>query len=107
MTAASDATSPGVAPSVQTPSGIPANGDDARFTATKSPGPTGLRSAGCDAGGIGMDMQAEHGVDDGYLNFGGFNLPTHFALDRTLWAGFAEARWQVDAAARLVGQRPL
>jgi outer membrane receptor protein involved in Fe transport len=23
------------------------------------------------------------------------NIPTHFALDRTLWAGFAEARWQV------------
>src|SRR6202012_97853 len=43
---------------------------------------------------IGADLQAEHGADDGYLNLG-FNLPTHFGLDRTLWAAFAEARWQV------------
>ncbi len=88
-------TSPGVVPSVQTPSGIPANGDDARFTRNEVTFTNRLTPfAGLDAA-IGMDMQAEHGVDDGYLKFGPAKLPTHFALDRTLWSGFAEARYQI------------
>ncbi len=91
----SDAKSPGVAPSTQTPTGIPANGDKARFTRSAvtwtnrlAPLP-GLEAA------LGVDMQAEHGVDDGYLLFGPVNIPTHFAVNRTLWAGFAQARYQV------------
>ncbi len=91
----SDAVSPGVAPSAQTPSGIPANGDKAHFTRHEvtwtnrlTPLP-GLEAA------LGVDMQTDHGVDDGFLQFGPAKLPTHFALDRTLWAGFAEARYQV------------
>ena len=90
----SDAVSPGVAPSVQTPSGIPANGDKARFGRHQVTWTNRLSLGAVDAA-IGMDMQAEHGVDDGYLNFG-FRIPTHFALNRTLWAGFGEARWRVD-----------
>jgi outer membrane cobalamin receptor len=99
----SDATSPGVAPSAQTPFGIPANGDDARFTRHQvtwtnrlTPLP-GLEAA------LGVDMQAEHGVDDGYLQFGPAKLPTHFALNRTLWAGFAQARYQVTPSFSLSG----
>jgi outer membrane cobalamin receptor len=94
----SDAASPGVAPSTQTPSGIPANGDNARFTRQTvtwtnhlSPLP-GLEAA------LGVDMQAEHGVDDGYLMFGPAKIPTHFAENRTLWAGFAEARYHITSA---------
>ncbi len=90
-----DVISPGVAPSAQTPSGIPANGDLARFTRHEITFTNRLTPlAGLDAA-IGMDVQAEHGVDDGYLQFGPAKLPTHFALDRTIWAGFAEARYQV------------
>ncbi|MBA2587330.1 MAG: TonB-dependent receptor [Alphaproteobacteria bacterium] len=92
---ASDAVSPGVAASAQTPTGIPANGDKARFnrhevtwTNRLTPLP-GLEAA------LGVDMQADHGVDDGFLQFAPARLPTRFALDRTLWAGFAEARYQV------------
>jgi len=99
----SDATSPGVAPSTQTPSGIPANGDNARFTRQTvtwtnrlDPLP-GLEAA------FGVDMQAEHGVDDGYLMFGPAKVPTHFAENRTLWAGFAQARYQVTQALTLSG----
>ena len=99
----SNSTSPGVAPSAQTPSGIPANGDNARFTRHQvtwtnrlAPLP-GLEAA------LGVDMQAEHGVDDGYLQFGPAKLPTHFALNRTLWAGFAQARYQVTSAFSLSG----
>ena len=91
----SNAVSPGVAPSAQTPSGIPANGDDARFTRHEVTWTNRLTPLpGLDAA-LGVDMQAEHGVDDGFLQFGPAKLPTHFALDRTLWAGFAEARYRI------------
>jgi outer membrane cobalamin receptor len=98
-------TSRGVAPSRQTPSGIPANGDDARFTRNEVTFTNRLTPvAGLDAA-IGMDMQADHGVDDGYLQFGPAKLPTHFALDRTLWSGFAEARYTIADLALSSGGR--
>jgi outer membrane cobalamin receptor len=93
----SDALSPGVAPSAQTPSGIPANGDNARFTRQQVTWTNRVTPLpGLDAA-LGVDMQAEHGVDDGYLMFGPAKVPTHFALNRTLWAGFGEARYQVTS----------
>ncbi len=99
----SDAVSPGVAPSAQTPFGIPANGDNARFTRHEVTWTNHLAPLpGLDAA-LGMDMQAEHGVDDGFLAFGSGKLPTHFALNRTLWAGFAEARYRVTPALSLSG----
>jgi vitamin B12 transporter len=91
----SNAASPGVAPSTQTPAGIPANGDIARFTRQEVTWTNRLTPLPGLDGAIGLDVQAEHGVDDGYLKFGPFPLPTHFALDRTIWAGFAQARYQV------------
>jgi len=99
----SNATSPGVAPSAQTPSGIPANGDNARFTRHQVTWTNRLQPLpGLDAA-LGADMQAEHGVDDGYLMFGPAKVPTHFAVNRTLWAGFAQARYQVTPAFTLSG----
>lgn len=99
----SDATSPGVAPSAQTPSGIPANGDKARFTRQQVTWTNRLSVLpGLDAA-VGVDMQAEHGVDDGFLLFGPSRIPTHFAVNRTLWAGFAEARYQLTPALTLSG----
>jgi vitamin B12 transporter len=92
----SDATSPGVAPSTQTPTGIPSSTDRARFDRHQVTWTNHL-SFGAVEAAIGLDMQAEHGVDDGSLNFG-VNIPTHFALNRTLWAGFGEARWRLDQA---------
>jgi len=94
-TRGSDANSPGVAPSVQTPSGIPANGDNARFTRHQVTWTNRLTLMPELDAVFGMDVQAEHGVDDGFLLFGPARIPTHFALNRTLWAGFAEARYQV------------
>ena len=94
----SDANSPGVAPSAQTPTGIPANGDKARFTRSAITWTNRLVPLpGLDAA-LGVDMQAEHGVDDGYLQFGPSRIPTHFALNRTLWAGFAQTRYQFTPA---------
>src|SRR5471032_2072894 len=99
----SNAVSLGVAPSAQTPSGIPANGDDARFTRHQVTWTNRLTLLpGLDTA-LGVDMQAEHGVDDGFLQFGPAKLPTHFNLDRTLWAGFAEARYQLTPGFSLSG----
>ena len=94
-TRSSDARSPGVAPSAQTPFGIPANTDNARFTRNQLTWTNRFTPAdGLDVA-AGMDLQIEHGTDDGTLDFG-FPLPTHFALDRTLWSAFAEARYLLD-----------
>ena len=91
----SNAMSPGVAPSIETPGGIPANGDLARFARHEVTWTNRLTPLpGLDAA-LGMDMQAEHGVDDGFLQFGPAKRPTHFALDRTLWAGFAQVRYRI------------
>jgi outer membrane cobalamin receptor len=93
-TRSGDVRSPGVAPSAQTPFGIPANTDDARFTRHQLTWTNRFTAAeGLDVA-AGMDLQFEHGVDDGSLDFG-FPLPTHFALDRTLWSAFAEARYRL------------
>ena len=103
----SNATSPGVAPSAQTPTGIPANGDNARFTRHEVTWTNRLTPLpGLDAA-MGVDMQAEHGVDDGYLQFGPAKAANPFALNRTLWAGFAEARYQVTPTFYPVRQRAL
>jgi vitamin B12 transporter len=99
----SNAVSPGVAASVQTPSGIPANGDNARFTRQEVTWTNRLTPlAGLDAA-LGVDMQNDHGVDDGFLQFGPARIPTHFALNRTLWAGFAQARYQLTSQFSLSG----
>lgn len=94
-TRSSDARSPGVAPSAQTPFGIPANTDRARFTRHQLTWTNRFAPIANLDVAAGMDLQIEHGVDDGTLNFG-FPLPTHFALNRTLWSAFAEARYKVD-----------
>src|ERR1019366_6923112 len=89
---------PGGPPTPHPPSGIPANGDMARFTRHEITWTNRLTPlAGLDAA-LGVDMQAEHGVDDGFLQFGPAKVPPHSALARTLWAGFAEARYQLTPA---------
>jgi outer membrane cobalamin receptor len=96
-----EAMSPGVAPSVQTPTGIPPNSDDVLFIRNTVTATARYASGdGFDAA-FGVDLQLEHGVDDGTLDFGGFVLPTHFALDRTTWAGFAQAGYSVTSALQL------
>jgi vitamin B12 transporter len=100
---ASEAVSPGVSPSAQTPTGIPANSDDVHFqrnTLTLSARYAPSRRI---EAVFGLDLQNEAGTDDGTLNFGGFVLPTHFARSRTQWSGFAEAGIEVTEALRLTG----
>ena len=98
----SDAVSPGVAPSVQTPTGIPPNSDDARFRRHTLSATARFSVGQSFDAAFGFDLQNEHGVDDGTLVFSPFfTLPTHFALTRTTWAGFAQASYWVTEALQI------
>jgi vitamin B12 transporter len=97
----STTTSPGVAPSMQDPFGIPSSMDDVHFrsddiTWTNVVAPNrDLRLA------LGAELRVEKGRDNGSLQFGPLSLPTSFELKRTTWAGFAEASYQVLPATTL------
>jgi outer membrane cobalamin receptor len=85
--------SPGVAPGIRDPFGIPPSIVDTnldRFTATF----TGTQKfSDMFTLAYGAEWQREEGVSDGSLDFGGgFVLPTSFELTRTSWAPFAEVR---------------
>jgi len=90
--------SPGIAPGVRDPFGVPASFVDSsisRFTGTFT-GTHGF-SDWLEVA-YGAEYQREDGDSDGDLDFGGgFVLPTSFDLTRTSFAPFAEAR--VDAGA--------
>ena len=85
--------SPGIAPGVRDPFGVPPSIVDSnltRFTATF----TGTQKISDQVSlAYGAEWQREEGTSDGSLDFGGgFVLPTAFALTRTSWAPFAEVR---------------
>lgn len=85
--------SPGVAPGVRDPFGVPPSVVDSsieRFTATL----TGTqRISDMFTVAYGAEWQREQGTSDGDLDFGGgFMLPTSFDETRNSWAPFAEAR---------------
>ena len=85
--------SPGVAPGIRDPFGIPPSVTDSdiqRFTATFT-GTHDLRDFLSLA--YGAEYQHEQGGSQGQLDFGGgFLVPTNFALTRSSWAPFVEAR---------------
>ncbi len=85
--------SPGIAPGVRDPFGVPpsvVDTDLTRYSATL----TGTQRLGEFVTlAYGADWLREEGTSDGELDFGGgFVLPTSFALTRTSWAPFAEMR---------------
>jgi vitamin B12 transporter len=85
--------SPGIAPGVRDPFGVPpsiVDSDLTRFTATLS---GTQKFSDFVSLAYGAEWQREEGVSDGTLDFGGgFVLPTNFELTRTSWAPFAEVR---------------
>jgi vitamin B12 transporter len=87
--------SPGVAPGVRDPFGVPPSLVDSnieRFTATLT-GSYNFSNTFLLA--YGAEFQRESGSSEGELDFGGgFVLPTSFELTRKSWAPFAEARLQ-------------
>ena len=101
----SNSVSPGVAPSVQSPFGVPPNSDDVLFLRNALTG-IARYAAGRLETAFGVELTNDYGVDDGTLDFGGVIVPTHFALDRTTWAGFGQFDYSpVDALRISVGLR--
>lgn len=95
--------SPGVAPGLRDPFGIPPSAVDTdftRYTATLTATHPLTRTVTV---AYGLDWQREAGDSDGELDFGGGSLvPTSFELTRSSWAPFAEMR--VESAMGLSAQ---
>jgi vitamin B12 transporter len=87
--------SPGVAPGERDPFGIPASTRDVTFERLGSTVAATFALADSITLVTGADVSRESGDVTGSLDFGGFAMPTQFALDRTQWAGFSEAAWRV------------
>jgi outer membrane cobalamin receptor len=87
--------SPGIAPGVRDPFGVPPSVVDTNLTRTTATLTGTQKFSDFLTLAYGVDWMREEGTSDGSLDFGGgFVVPTSFALTRTTWAPFAEARMQ-------------
>jgi vitamin B12 transporter len=99
--------SPGVAPGARDPFGIPASTRDVTFERLGTTVAATFAVADSITVVTGADVYRESGDVTGSLDFGGFAMPTQFALERTQWAGFSEAafrvkpNWSVRAGLRI------
>jgi outer membrane cobalamin receptor len=85
--------SPGVAPGIRDPFGVPPSVVDTHLTRYSATFTGTQKFSDLLTLAYGVDWLREEGSSDGVLDFGGgFMLPTTFALTRTSWAPFAEAR---------------
>jgi outer membrane cobalamin receptor len=85
--------SPGVAPGVRDPFGLPPSIVDTDLTRTTATFTGTQEVADFLTLAYGVDWMREEGTSDGSLDFGGgFLVPTSFELTRTTWAPFAEVR---------------
>jgi len=85
--------SPGVAPGIRDPFGVPPSIVDTSLTRYSATFTGTQRFSNLLTLAYGVDWVREEGTSDGVLDFGGgFMLPTSFELTRTTWAPFAEAR---------------
>jgi iron complex outermembrane receptor protein/vitamin B12 transporter len=85
--------SPGVAPGVRDPFGIPPSAIESDFTRYSATLSGTQRFSQAVSLAYGIDWQREEGASDGSLDFGGgFLVPTSFELTRTTWAPFAELK---------------
>ena len=90
-----DVDSPGVAPGVRNPFGLPPSATDNDFERYEFT----LRNLFQPAKGLhlalGVQAQFEDGRSTGSLDFGGFPVPTSFSLTRDIWAPFFEVQVSV------------
>ena len=85
--------SPGVAPGIRDPFGVPPNLVDSNLTRYSATFTGTQKFSDMVTLAYGVDWLRETGTSDGSLDFGGgFVLPTSFDLTRTTWAPFAEMR---------------
>jgi outer membrane cobalamin receptor len=89
--------SPGVAPGIRDPFGVPPSVVDTRMERYSATFTGTQKFSERLSVAYGIDWLREQGTSDGLLDFGGgFVLPTFFELTRTSWAPFAEARVSTD-----------
>lgn len=88
--------SPGVAAGARDPFGIPASTRDITFERVGTTVSGTFALADSVTVVTGAEVYRESGDVTGNLDFGGFAMPTEFALERTQWAGFSEAAVQVQ-----------
>ena len=85
--------SPGIAPGIRDPFGVPPSLVDSSIERTSATFTGTQKFSELVSLAYGLDWLREQGVSDGTLDFGGgFLLPTSFELTRTSWAPFAEVR---------------
>lgn len=85
--------SPGVAPGVRDPFGLPPTATDSDFTRYSATFTGTQRFSPAVSLAYGIDWLREEGSSAGSLDFGGgFLMPTSFELTRTTWAPFAELK---------------
>ena len=84
--------SPGVAPGVRDPVGIPPSVTDDNFTREDITVRHLFRVAQGVQLAVGTQVQFEDGTSDGSLLVGRFTTPTNFRLSRTTWGPFFEAQ---------------
>ena len=86
--------SPGVAPGIRDPFGVPPSVVDTNLTRYSLTLSGTQKISDLLSVAYGVDWLREEGESDGTLDFGGgFVLPTTFALTRTSWAPFTEVRF--------------
>lgn len=88
-----DASSPGVAPGLRDPAGIPPSVNDTAFRRTSVVGSTLIAVSDAVRVTVGGNAQFESGSSDGALFPGGAPVPTRFSLDRATYAPFLEAQY--------------
>jgi outer membrane cobalamin receptor len=90
-----DIDSPGVAPGVRNPFGIPPNATNNDFERYEFTLRHLLQVARGLQFALGAQAQFEDGRSTGSLDFGGFPVPTSFSLTRDIWAPFFEVQVSV------------
>jgi outer membrane cobalamin receptor len=87
--------SPGVAPGVRDPFGIPANSSDSTFKRTQLSASSRFSGVEHVKFGLGIDAQFEAGVSDSIVEFFGVPVPGRFDLERHIYSPFFELQYEI------------
>ncbi len=87
-----DITSPGVAPGLRDPFGIPRNEADSEFTRYTFTASADYMLNQNTKSIFGANLEIEDGQTDGFLDFGGPLAPTSFKLNRSIYSIFTETQ---------------
>jgi len=85
--------SPGVAPGLRDPFGIPPNSGETDFRRTTVTGSSLFSLSSTLRATVGVDLQLERGDSDTELLFGDKPAPSRFTLDRIVYAPFGEIQY--------------